>query len=821
MKKFLTTLLLAGIGLCSFAQAPGKISGKIIDGGNQKIIDAATLSLLRAKDSVLLRTSVADKDGSFGFENLKDGSYLVLATSVGHSKVYSQPLVISADSKNADAGTLQLVRINKNLSEVVVTSKKQFIERKIDKMVVNPEAMISNAGSTALEVLEKAPGVSVDKDGNISLKGKQGVIIMMDGKPSYMSGADLANFLRNLPASNLDQIEIMTNPSAKYDASGNSGVINIKTKKNKQKGFNGSLSLAYGQGSYPKTNNSLNLNYRVGKVNMFSTLSANYREGFQSLDIHRRYVNDDKSTKAIFEQESWAKKTNKNFNGKFGMDFYASNKTTLGFVFTGYTTPGSEKGYNTNYLQNGQGIFDSIVRADRDEEYTWKSTGLNLNLRHSFDSTGRELTADLDYIRYNANKDQYFLNGSYNTDWTKRYTDVLIGALPSDIRIYSAKMDYTHPLKGGLKMEAGLKFSYVETDNIANYWNEINNVKTIDWSKTNHFQYKENVNAAYLNFSKTIKKWGFQTGLRIENTNNEGHQFGNPLPEHPDSSFKKSYTNAFPTAYVSYNANDKNSFGASFGRRIQRPDYEDLNPFLFFLDKFTFGAGNPYLRPMYSNVYELSHTYRQFLTTTVNYSHTKDLFNETFDQLNTATDSFATVVRQGNYGVMNNLSVSMNAQIKVFKWWTSMLYAEGRYQEFKGDLYGATLNVEGKTFMVNVNNQFSFKKGWSAELSSFYRSKNVEGQLIMKPMNQVHLGIKKDVLKNKGSVKLGVRDVFGPMRAKGNINFKNTEASFRQFGDNRSVTLNFNYRFGKPIKGLKNRKSGGAGDEQNRIKSAN
>jgi outer membrane receptor protein involved in Fe transport len=814
MKKLFISLALASISLCGFAQTGGKIAGIIKDGGNQKIIDAASIALLKASDSSLVKTSVTDKEGNFLFENVKDGSYLVTASSIGHLKAYSQLVVISAGNVAANAGVLRLQPNSKNMAEVVVTAKKQFIERRIDKTILNPEALLSNAGTTALEVLEKAPGVSVDKDGNISLKGKQGVMVMLDGKPSYMTPADLANYLRSMASSSIDQIEIMTNPSAKYDAAGNSGIINIKTKKNKQKGFNGSAALAYGQGDYAKTNNSVNLNYRQGKINLFSTLTGNYREDYQGLDIRRRYKNQDGTTKAIFEQESFQKKYRNNYGGKVGIDYYASKKTTLGMVASGYYSPNNERGFNTSYLKNSVGVVDSIVTARNVEDGVWKNGSINFNLRHTLDSTGREITADIDYVNYISDKDQLFTNSSFQPDWTKKSGDVLEGTLPSDIKIYSAKVDYVHPFKTGLKMEAGLKTSFVTTDNTAGYANIEEGVKTIDYEKTNRFQYKENINAAYINFSRTIKKWGFQTGLRLENTVYEGNQFGNP--QRRDSSFKKSYTSAFPTAYVSYNANKNNTLGLSYGRRINRPDYEDLNPFLFFLDKYTYGAGNPFLKPMFSNVFEASHTYKQWLTTTLNYSQTRDLFNETFEE-----KGFATIVRQGNYGRMNNASISINAQLKPTKWWTSMIYTEGRYQEFKGILYGEDLDVNSTNFLANINNQFTFKKGWGAELSGFYRTKGIDGQIQIKSLGQLNAGIQKQVWKNKGTVKLTVRDILFTMTPSGDINFQNTEAHFKNTRDSRVATLSFNYRFGKPIKGLKSRKTGGAGDEQNRVKGAN
>lgn len=815
MKQVFITLAAIILAFTSQAQTKiGKITGIIQDGGNQKNIDAATVSLLKSKDSSLVKLNLTGKEGSFMFDQVKEGDYLLSVTSVGHSQTYSLPFVISAAQPNYDAGILHLVPINKNLKEVIVTSKKLFIERKIDRTVINVDASISNEGTTAMDVLEKSPGVSVDKDGNISLKGKQGVMIMLDGKPAYLTGTDLANLLKTMPSNMVDQIEIMTNPSAKYDASGNSGIINIKTKKNKQRGFNGSLGVNYGQGVYARTNNSLNLNYRNGKFNLFANFSGNYRESYQVLNIKRRYLNSDKTTNAIFQQSSWEKRFNNNYNSKIGVDFYASKHTTFGVVFTGFTTPSSQVGNNVSYLKSNIGRVDSIVTADRSENSSWKNGAVNLNFRHQFDSLGTELTADIDYLSYNSHKDQLFTNISYQPDWIKKNFDQLAGELPSLINIYSGKVDYTHPLKNGLKIESGLKTSYVETDNIAGYYNVEGGVRSPDYEKTNHFIYKENINAAYLNMNKQVKKWGFQAGLRLENTNYNGNQFGNP--QRQDSVFKKSYTGLFPTMYVSYNASEKNQLSFSYGRRINRPDYESLNPFLFFIDKYTYGAGNPFLKPSYAQTFELSHTFNQFLTTTINYAHTKDLFSEIFSQR-----GYATVVQQGNFGSSNSLSASVSAQLNPTKWWTSIIYTEYNYNEYNGLLSNEDVHLKGGMFAANVNNQFKLGKGWSGELSGFYRTKGISGQIIIHPMGQLNAGIQKQILKNKGSIKLNVGDIFKTMAPSGNVNFQSTEASFSQERDTRVATISFNYRFGKPIKGIQKRKTGGAGAEQNRVKAGN
>ena len=816
MKHLFILLAAMSFSIISIAQATrsGKVIGAIKDGGNMKIIDAATITLIRSGDSSLVNTAVTDKEGSFVFEKVRDGSYLVAANFIGHSLLYSAAFLVDEEHNDINVGVLQLFPVSKNLSEVVVATKKPLIERKADRTVVNVDAAISNAGTTALEVLEKSPGVTVDKDGNVSLKGKQGVMIMLDGKPSYLTGPELTNLLRSMPSANLDQIEIMTNPSAKYDAAGNAGIINIKTKKNKQVGFNGNINLAYGQGIYSKTNNSLNLNYRTGKFNLFALVSANYRKGFQHLDITRRYKNADKTLNAIFEQEADLNRINQNYNSKIGMDFYASKKTTFGVVLTGFTTPASEKNYNTSFLKNRYDVVDSIVTASSTEKSDWKNGAVNLNFRRQIDSTGRELTADVDYITYKSNRDQNFVNTSYFGNWAKKFTDNLVGELPSLINIYTAKVDYTHPLKSGLKVETGLKTSFVKTDNKAGYYNVLDNVKLPDYEKTNQFVYKENINAAYLNLSKEIKKWSLQTGLRLENTNIEGNQFGNP--QRSDSSFKQQYTSLFPTLFVSYNANEKNQFSFSYGRRINRPDYEDLNPFLFFLDKYTYGGGNPFLKPSYANTLEASHTYKQFLTTTVNYTNTKNLLAEVFEQ-----KEYATVIRKGNFGETNTASISMSAQIPVKKWWMLIAYNEYNYSQYKGLLNGENINMAAGNYLININNQITLKKGWSAELSGFYRTPGIEGQIKISDMGQVNVGVQKQVLKNKGSVKLNIRDLFYTMPVNGSINFQRTEATFAQRNDSRVATISFVYRFGKPIKGAQKRKTGGAGTEQNRVKAGN
>jgi iron complex outermembrane recepter protein len=823
MKQILTLLMLMGTLTSQSQTGKAKISGDVID-GSQKTIESASIALLRTKDSSTVKFSVANKEGKFFFEDVDNGKYMVSITAVGHQKGYSESFEVSENNQSIQLKTIELVTLPKSMNNVTITAKRPFIEQKIDKMVINVESSITSAGSSALDVLEKSPGITVDKDGNISLKGKQSVMVMMDGKPAYLSGADLVNYLRSLPSTAIDQIEIMTNPPAKYDAAGNSGIINIKSKRTRQTGFNGSVTANYQQGKYWKSNNSLNLNYRVGKVNLFANASTNKWNGYQRLDILRKFKDAaTKDIEAIFQQQTRMRNEGQFSNLKLGADYFVSKKTTLGFVTSGFINPGKFSSRSTSFLKNANEIVDSIVYAESHQKQNWKNGSVNLNFRHQFDSTGREITSDLDFITYRSGSNQNFSNTTYNPDWTLKHIETLRGNLPVNVNIYTAKVDYTQSIGKEAKLETGVKTSYVNTDNHANYFSELNTGEEVDYSKTNNFLYKENINAAYVSVNKQFKKLGAQIGLRYENTSYSGKQYGNPTRS--DSSFKNTYGSLFPTVFLSYKANDKNQFAVSFGRRIDRPSYQDLNPFLFFLDKYTYEAGNPFIKPQFTNNFEVSHTYKNFLTTTLNYSRTTDYMNETFQQEEVnGTKTYATIVRHGNIGKRDAAGLALSAQVPVAKWWNASLYSNFNYNKFKGRLNGngENIDVAASNLLFNVNNQFKFNKGWSAEVSGFYRTKGVDGQIIIQPLGQLSAGVGKQVLKTKGTVKLNVRDILYTNKATGDINFENTLAHFVNTRDSRVASISFSYRFGKPIKGMQQRrKIGGADDEQNRVKVNN
>ncbi|WP_153796666.1 outer membrane beta-barrel family protein [Foetidibacter luteolus] len=812
MKKTLALLTLFALFSFSVSNAQtGKVTGRVE--GRQKPIDAASVLLLRAKDSSTVKMAVTDKTGEFEIEKLVYGKYLLSIQSVGYQKFYSGTFELNESKTSFTAGTLNLEAASENLNAVVVTSKKPLIEQKIDRTIVNVDASPTNVGLSALDVLEKSPGITVDKDGNISLKGKAGVLVLVDGKPTYLSAADLANLLRNMTSNNLDQIEIMTNPPAKFDASGNAGVINIKTKKNRVKGMNGSVSLGAGMGINPKTNNSFNFNYRTGKVNFFTNYSHYWGKGWGKLELTRKFIDQQNGDLlSIFRQTAERTPNYQNHSYKIGADYFASKKTTIGFVVNGYYNPGQNRNSNVTNIYDAYDKLEKQTLAENISKEKWSNIGGNLNLKHTFDTTGTEITADLDYMTYDNNMDQLFNNYFYNQSGGKIQPDeILRGTLPSNIHIYSAKVDFTKPLKNNARFEAGLKSSYVKTDNDAAYDTLANGAWGRDTRRSNHFLYTENINAAYVNYSRPLnKKWNAQLGLRLENTIAKGEQLTT------GEVFERNYTQLFPTAYLGYTMNDKNQFALSYGRRIERPDYGDMNPFYYFLDKYTYQVGNPYLRPQFSHNIELTHTYGGFLTTTFGYNKTKDIIQDVIEQIDSINTSY---VRKSNIASQDNFNLSVSANFPVTKWYRANIYSQAIYNRFRGVINNGYEDVSGIGFMANVSNQFTLPKEWTLELSGFYRGRMIEGTLVSRPMGALNFAVSKNILKKKGTIRLNIRDFLDVQQFRGYSKYQNIDVDIRNQWDNRVVNLSFTYRFSKGQGAGQQRKRGGAGDEANRVKS--
>jgi outer membrane receptor for ferrienterochelin and colicin len=796
-----------------YAQTEARITGSVIM-ETGKPLSSASVILSRARDSSIIKTFITSGSGTFEFEKIKPDSLLVTVSHVGYKETIFGPVNI------APAGVLSIPAIvlktadDKLLKDVTVTAKKPIIEHKIDRTILNVDGVASNTGSNTLEVLERSPGVVVDENGNISLKGKSGVLVLIDDRPTYLSAQDLATYLKSLPASSIEKIELMTNPPARYDAASGAGVINIITKKNTIKGFNGSLSVSAGQAVYARSNESLNLNYRNGKINIFGNFGYSNQKSWRRLELNRSYFNPAGDLRSEFLQTSFFRTTRNSPTLKAGIDYSLSPKTTLGFVFKGSYSLASNPSPVKSLVYNNNRKLDSLIEATNYTREKFSSNGLNINFNHQYDSSGKVLTANLDFLQYTSFGNRSFLNNSFSGNGNLKYTEHLQARLPSAINIYSGKADYTHPLKPGVKFEAGVKTSFVDADNAANYFFIIDNSTVVDNDKTNHFTYRENINAAYINFNGERKRFGIQAGLRMEQTNSNGYQSGNAVK--PDSSFTKTYTNLFPTGYLSYklDSSGNNYLNLSYGRRVNRPYYQDLNPFIFLLDKFAYFAGNPYLRPQFSNNYEFSYHYKSFLTASLLYNHATDLQQETIYQSGNVFISTT-----GNIGRRIYKGISVNANLKPYKFWSASIYTEVINNRYKGVISTSSLLTNATFWYLNMNNQFTFNKGWGGELSGFYVTRGTDGQFIKQPVWILTAAVQKAVFNKKGTFRLSVRDIFHTLEPRGKIsNIPSATATYHNYLDTQVATLGFTYSFGKTFKAISKR-SNNSPEEESRIKN--
>jgi len=828
MKKSILKLLfvlpaLFLVPAISFAQQTGKISGTI-KSADDKVIDAATISLLKSKDSVLVKISVSDKNGVFEFENIKAGKYFITADAVGYGK-YSGTAFDVTEGQALTLGAISMAAASKGLGAVTVSATRPLIENKIDRTVVNVDASPTNTGLTALEVLERSPGITIDNNDNVSLKGKAGVIIMVDGKPTYLNATDLANLLKSMSANQIDQIEIMSQPPAKYDAAGNSGIINIKTKKNRNNGFNGTFTTSGILAIYFKQTNNLTLNWRHNKVNVYGSVGYSHWEGFNDNILDRKF-RADRNTPFNSEvyQISNGRFTDYNTTYKAGLDYFASKNTTLGVSLNGFNDNSYFKTHSYSKFYDSLGKFYQYNTAVSNNHTPWKNLGIDVNLQQKLGTKGAELDVDADYISYRTGAPQYSNNYLYDPNGVlipKNDPDnpnpyLLNGYLPGKIDIYTFKADYSTPLKGNATFEAGIKSSYVKSDNDAQYslYDTVTRKWNADVKRSNHFIYTENINAAYVSLQKQIKKFTVKVGARAEQTISKGDQ----LAQTANGNFNKNYTKLFPTAYFSYQANDNNTYEISYGRRIERPDYQDLNPFQFQLDRYTYQQGNPYLQPQFAHNIELSYNYKGALNVTANYTSTTDIINDVLISEQDADKNYITYQTKQNIASNRNIGLAINYGKQLKKWWNVNVFANVFNNRYKGYIGEEYVDVAITSFTANLSSRFTFNKGWSGEISGFMQGKSlVSSAILAQPMGMFSLGAGKQILKNKGSLRLNLRDPFYIMRFNGFTDMDGFTTKIHSVWDNRRVILTFTYRFGKSTNQQQRKKPTAAEEEQNRV----
>jgi iron complex outermembrane receptor protein len=782
------------------------ITGNVKD-AQGKNAASASVTLKKAKDSAIVKLAATDAQGHYEFLNIQPGKYFISVSYIGFASANSTAFETS-EKGIINAPGIVLSKNSAGLKEVVVTSRKPIVEVKADKIILNVEGSVNAVGQDALELLRKSPGVMVDKDDNLSLSGKTGVQVYIDGRPTPLSGKDLSDYLKTIQSSSIESIELITNPSAKYEAAGNAGIINIKLKKNKSYGTNGSVNAGYNIGTYPKYNAGLSLNHRDAHINLFGNYSYNNSKNESYIFLHRTQLD------TLFDQHGTVISKNSTHNFKAGLDYFINKKSTIGLMVNG-TLSDNKISNNSetpiSFIPTNEA--SKILVANNTTKSKRNNANANINYRYA-DSSGHELNMDGDYGLYRIRSNQMQPNYYYDPSGVNIIDSNIYNMIaPTDINIYSFKTDYEQNFKKG-RLGLGGKISYVTSDNNFDNYNITHSVKYFDSLRSNNFRYKENINAIYANYNRSFKNFSIQAGLRMENTNASGHSNGYKFTDGYvtyDSVFNRHYTDLFPSAAITYKKNPMKQLSLNYSRRIDRPSYQDLNPFEFRLDEYTYQKGNTELQPQYTNSIGLTYMYKYKLTTTLNYSHVTNVFTQLVD---TADKSKAFITKK-NLATQDITSLNISYPFQ-YKWYSAFGNLNAYYSKFKADFgTGRTINLDVYAFTIYAQNSFRLGKGWTGELSGWYASPSIwQGTFKTKQMWSVDGGIQKTVLQGKGNIKASVSDIFNTLHWNSTSNFAGQSLNARGGFESRQFKVNFTYRFGNnQVKASRQRKTGT--DEEN------
>jgi len=793
----------------AFAQAETTVHGQVIMADGAPLEYAAVA--LQNPEGKNLKGVLTDSLGKFAFTSVQSGRYQVKISSMGF--IYQQTAVfnISNQTNRHHLGVFKLIEDAQTLASVSVSVERKVIEQRMDKMVINVENSILAEGNTALELLERAPGVKVADDGKISLKGRPGVNVMINGKLTFLSPAELSTMLKGTNSASISKIEIMSNPSSKYDAAGNAGMINIVMKKNQVKGFNGSISANGGSGRKARYGSGFSLNYRNAKINLFSSYNYAFRGETEYLDFTRRFYENGQISGIPNRISNQHTKTNEPLNThnfRIGADWDIDDKNVLGVLLNGNVGKYLHNSQTSNLLRSNSGELLTDLLTRNYDQQSWKNLTYNLNYLHKFEKTGRTLSADADFaansFTSNLNLDTYSAatNSSQAAIATSRK-----GYVPAKTDVYIVKTDYTDVIGKNLKVETGLKSAFIQSDNNLVYQNLNQGQWEYDAASSNYFIYKEQIHAAYLNLNQEFKTFSVQLGLRAEYTNTKGNQVTT------GTTFTRDYLQLFPNLMLNKPLGENHQLQFAYSRRVQRPDYGDLNPFRVFRDPLLYYEGNPNLRPELTQNFMINHVFKNKYTIALNYSKTKDVITWVtgqIDNINTTYESPQNLKSLINYGL------SFTAQTNYFKWWSATNFANVFKNEYNGD--GAIGNFSNGLWSYSFNSQNSFKasKGLSFELNGYYNSKSVYGISTESSYYAISVAAQKTVLKDKGSIKLLANDIFQGSQFRYATRYQNIDMNSHINVDSRRLILSFSYRFGNPTGGKERTRR--SQDEQNRVK---
>lgn len=790
-------------------QAQNNITGKIVNAEAKPLANVNVL-LLAASDSTLIKGEITNSSGQFNFNNILDGNYLVSCSFSGFETTYSAE-INTKNSSQLDMGLVHLKTETVSINAVTVTAKKPLFEQKIDRMIVNVKNSITSAGSTVLDVLQKSPGVIVNRQaGTIAMNGKNGVNVMINGKINYMPAEALVQMLNGMNANNVERIELITIPPAKYDAAGNAGYINIVLIDNPHIGFNGSyaLTMAAFKGTAPAAN--VDFNYRTSKGNLYGSYSYIRQENTITpiIEGNRKMINLGKTTEIYTRSNRYP--VQRNHNIRLGYDYKLGKKTTLGLLSAAYDTRWSMDAINNTTIRLNNSP-DTIIKVNNEEINQWKHWMGNINLQHII-KTGEEISINVDYLFYKDNNPNNYLNQYYNANNqllrssnTRSFKNTIIKVLP-------VQLDYRKKLNTKAELETGVKRVTSKFSNDIGVQELMQSNWKYDSSLTALYSLKETISAAYASVNIAAnEKTSYKAGLRYEYiTSNLGTKMQKNIVD-------RKYGMLFPTFYLSHKLNDVNSLNISYNRRINRPAFTDLAPFTIFIDPYTYITGNSALQPAISDAVKIDYLLKKFV---FSLSYTYELNTIADFQTEVDLSSNKQIITAKNLRNTQSITAALSLPVTITKWWFSQINFNSTWQQIRTDYNKETISLTNLNYNISGFQSFTLPQNFGIELSGFYQSKALFGAAVSKPIGQLNAGVQKKFIKSNSSLKLGVDDMFSSMNIRAHFDLpKENFYTFSRVQVSRRIfKLTYSKNFGNKLLKDKRARVTASEEERRRVK---
>lgn len=767
----------------------GKLTGKVIESEEGNPLMYASIVLNTVKDSTMVSGAITREDGTFTMEELPPGTYFITINYVGFPPQDFNNIRITFREPEYDMGVIGISPSAQVLNEVTVEAARSLMETGLDRRVINVGQEITAIGGTGLDIMQNVPSVAVDFDGNVSLRGSSNVTILIDGRPSTLTGLSGSEALEQIPAEMIERVEVITNPSARYNPEGTSGIINVVLKQQRRPGYNGMASL--NAGSAGRYSGSINLNYKVNKLNFFT----NYSGRLSDMDFFGNSLREtfNAGSSNFMDQDITGDMGMNSHNIQAGIDYNFNQKNTLTFS-SSYSNWNRSFDNLTEYmLYSDLTNPNSLFLMDNETDMLHNSFTHQLNFRRTYDEKHRELIADVSFSTRNMDRNENFFQEFYEQNWANPNGQILEerSNMFGDNWSFTTQLDYVHPLSEESKFETGYRIQLREMDSNFNFENF--NPETGDWinnpNRSNHFIYDEQIFAAYGMYATMLGKFSIQAGLRAEQTFTTADQRSDV-----DPAYNNQYLSLFPTAHIRRNFENNQSMQISYSRRINRPHNRNINPFLRYNSEYDVSFGNPDLLPEFINSYEIG--YQKFWnTTTLNpslfYRYTNGMITRYryVDQIE-GNDVTVSTYDNLNRGISYGTELILTQRIS--DWWnvnTTLSY-------FRSIIDGAQMAEEADSyswsgrFVSNMN----LGSGWNLQVNGFYRSPIIMLQGEMDAMYSASAGVRKNIWGNTGTISLNISDIFNTMRFSMYNYGDNFSMDMERWRTSRMISLGFTYR---------------------------